>query len=250
MTEPPPEHPIFATTSTTQVLILPSSPPRDPPPPYPSRERRRAGRSGRRRRNQTTAEYLQTSSADNESDGVPSAFSPFPGSPDLEQHPSETTPLLSPSRLPPGGIGRRPRTLSMSSTLHSAVSAAPSFTHTFISAFQPDRDCDLDPDDEASHDSDDRDLLESPLARTNPLVDQTRLSAPELPGDLSLERRGLSFGARVRRYFRPLSRRAYYSALLHLLVFNFPYALAAWIYLFVFTLVSAKFIFYCENEPI
>lgn len=243
MTEPPPEQPVFAATGTTQVLILPGSPPRDPPPPYPSRERRRAGRSGRRRRNQTTAEHLQTSSADNESDGVPSVYSPFPGSPDLDchvEHASETTPLLSPSRLPPGGLSRRPRTLSVSSTLHSAVSAAPSFTHTVISAFQPDRDCDLDPEDEASHDSDDRDLLESPLTRTNHLDDQTRLSVVELPTDSSLERRALPFGARVRRYFRPLARRAYYSALLHLLLFNFPYALAAWIYLFVFTLVSAR----------
>jgi hypothetical protein len=30
----------------------------------------------------------------------------------------------------------------------------------------------------------------------------------------------------------------YWSALLHLLVINFPYALLAWVYLFVFTLVS------------
>ena len=34
-----------------------------------------------------------------------------------------------------------------------------------------------------------------------------------------------------------MGKKAYYSALFHLLVVNFPYALAAWVYLFVFTLV-------------
>ncbi|KAF8634305.1 hypothetical protein AX17_004257 [Amanita inopinata Kibby_2008] len=41
-----------------------------------------------------------------------------------------------------------------------------------------------------------------------------------------------------RRYFRPLSRKSYYRALFHLLVLNFPYALVAWVYLFVFTLTG------------
>ncbi|THH31389.1 hypothetical protein EUX98_g2776 [Antrodiella citrinella] len=40
------------------------------------------------------------------------------------------------------------------------------------------------------------------------------------------------------RYFRPMFKRAYYSALFHLLILNFPYALAAWVYLFVFTLTG------------
>ncbi|KAG6822459.1 hypothetical protein H0H92_013813, partial [Tricholoma furcatifolium] len=40
------------------------------------------------------------------------------------------------------------------------------------------------------------------------------------------------------RYFRPLTRRAYYSSLFHLVVLNFPYALAAWVYLFVFTVAG------------
>ncbi|KAG6827172.1 hypothetical protein H0H92_012908 [Tricholoma furcatifolium] len=43
---------------------------------------------------------------------------------------------------------------------------------------------------------------------------------------------------RWRRYFRPLTRRAYYSSLFHLVVLNFPYALAAWVYLFVFTVAG------------
>jgi len=44
--------------------------------------------------------------------------------------------------------------------------------------------------------------------------------------------------ARIKRYFRPMGRKAYYSAAFHLLVVNFPFALLAWVYLFVFTLVG------------
>jgi hypothetical protein len=46
------------------------------------------------------------------------------------------------------------------------------------------------------------------------------------------------FWARVKSYFRPLKQSIYYAALFHLLVLNFPFALAAWIYLFVATFVS------------
>lgn len=47
-----------------------------------------------------------------------------------------------------------------------------------------------------------------------------------------------SFLARTKKYFRPLVRRAYYSAIFHLLFINFPYELVVWIYLFVGTLVT------------
>jgi hypothetical protein len=48
---------------------------------------------------------------------------------------------------------------------------------------------------------------------------------------------GFFSSAAMKRYFRPLSRKSYYTALFHLLVINFPYALAAWVYLFIFTVV-------------
>lgn len=35
-----------------------------------------------------------------------------------------------------------------------------------------------------------------------------------------------------------MGRKAYHAAVFHLMVVNFPYALIAWTYLFVFTLVS------------
>lgn len=37
-----------------------------------------------------------------------------------------------------------------------------------------------------------------------------------------------------------MGRRAYHAAVFHLMVINFPYALIAWIYLFIFTLVSVQ----------
>jgi len=56
------------------------------------------------------------------------------------------------------------------------------------------------------------------------------------PGTTRRQARG--YRARWKSYFRPIGRRAYWAALLHLLVFNFPFALFAWIYLFVFTLLG------------
>ncbi|KAJ3723573.1 hypothetical protein DFJ43DRAFT_646128 [Lentinula guzmanii] len=43
--------------------------------------------------------------------------------------------------------------------------------------------------------------------------------------------------ARWARYFRPLTRSVYWRSLTHLVLVNFPFALAAWVYLFVFTVV-------------
>jgi hypothetical protein len=47
-----------------------------------------------------------------------------------------------------------------------------------------------------------------------------------------------------RRYWRPLGDGACWRALAHLLLLNFPYALCAWVYLFVFTVVRAAICVY------
>ncbi|KAJ3735996.1 hypothetical protein DFJ43DRAFT_1036701 [Lentinula guzmanii] len=44
--------------------------------------------------------------------------------------------------------------------------------------------------------------------------------------------------ARWARYFRPLTRPVYWRSLTHLVLVNFPFALAAWVYLFVFTVTG------------
>lgn len=156
--------------STTSAIIFDSSPPNEPPPPYPSRERRRM-RTGRRRRTvgSESDHHLQIPSAHSEPEyevvhgHVPG--SPFPPSAD-EHEATETTPLLlsNSPRLPPGGIGGRQRTLSITSTAHSVTSFAPSFAHTVLSAFRPERDCDLDPDvdQDQAHDPYVHDYIDSP----------------------------------------------------------------------------------------
>lgn len=243
MPEPQSQAPLL---DAAQVIILPATPPNDPPPPYPSRERRRAGRSGRRRRTivgETDHLHVPSTGTESEHDSLsPTIPSPFP-SLDLDNQDdnvTESTPLLSSPRLPSGGISRRQRTLSISSTLHSTTSVAPSFAQTVISAFHPDRDCDLDPDEPPASDTDENEFLDSPTPRSHVPGEDTRLFAAEF-ANARIGRRTQSFGGRCRRYFKPLMRRAYYSALFHLLVLNFPYALLAWVYLFVFTLVSTNY---------
>ena len=125
----------------------------------------------------------------------------------------------------------------MSSTLHSVVSAAPSFAQTLLSAFHPDRDDEMDPDcavesPVVSHDGEE--------ARVVYDIDIDDEQAPLLPEHSRLGRRRSSHSSSLYKYFRPMFKRAYYSALFHLLVLNFPFALTAWVYLFVFTLVSVN----------
>lgn len=118
----------------------------------------------------------------------------------------ETTPILS----------TRPRTYSHTST----ISAVPSLAHTVFSLFQFESD-----DGVYLHDgAEDRRVLTT-------LNDGGSLSVPP---SLST---GFFSSAALKRYFRPLIRKSYYAALFHLMVVNFPYALAAWVYLFVFTVV-------------
>ena len=127
-------------------------------------------------------------------------------------HPDESTPLLGIS-----SPTRRPRTMSLS----SGVSVSPSLAQTVVSAFRIDLDSEVDEDAEETMNGTPTPLPEDHLATT--------------PG--ITRRRARGWRSRWRHYFRPIGRRAYWSALLHLLAFNFFYALFAWIYLFVFTLV-------------
>jgi hypothetical protein len=179
----------------------PLSVPQEPPPPYPSRERRH-------RRRRTAVESSGGDSDDHAFLG--SAAHPPP-------HPDETTPLLGVS-----SPTRRRRTMSLS----SAASISPSLAQTVVSAFRMDLDSDGEDEEETPHDQ--------PAVGAVP--DGLLSHAPAIT-----RHRARGWHTRWRNYFRPVGRRAYWSALLHLLVINFPYALLAWVYLFVFTLVSAFF---------
>lgn len=151
----------------------------DPPPPYPS-----GSRSSRRIRSNTTRSARRAAQVSEDSQ-----ISSFHHDSSVE---SETSPLLG---------GRRRRSASHSSTIHSVQSLAQtviSSSRTVMSLFQAEPD--------------------SCMLPAGPTSD-------------------LPFHARAKRYFRPLTQRAYYASLLHLLLINFPFELAAWIYLFVGTLV-------------
>ncbi|KAF8525504.1 hypothetical protein BU17DRAFT_41644 [Hysterangium stoloniferum] len=77
------------------------------------------------------------------------------------------------------------------------------------------------------------------IAQTVLSSSRTVLSLFQAEPDVSAEPSShLPILTRARRYFRPLVRRAYYAALFHLLFINFPYELAAWIFLFVGTLTG------------
>lgn len=242
-------------TAYTPVVFIPaSSPPQDPPPPYPSQERRtRAPRASRRRRtleqaSESASHGLAISSGGTElqHDAIQPTIHQQFESDEQDSDATETTPLLIPSssspRIParlPGIVGRQ-RTLSLTSTLRSTHSIAPSLAQTVLSAFNPERDCDVDVDcdDQDSSESSHSAPLDSPTFRhSGPLDDQQRAFVAELIGQRVDRRRDVSWAARWQRYYRPLGKRAYYASLFHLLVLNFPYALLAWVYLFVFTVV-------------
>ncbi|KZT71651.1 hypothetical protein DAEQUDRAFT_763516 [Daedalea quercina L-15889] len=243
------------TTYTPVVVTSTTPPPHDPPPPYPSQERRtRTPRTGRRRRtleqaSENASHGLAISSGGTEHDGFPPTIHQQFESDDQDGDATETTPLLVPSgslpriqaRIPPGIMGRQ-RTLSITSTVRSTTSVAPSLAQTVLSAFNPERDCDVDADCNSHQDSGesaDSSPLDSPtLRQSGPLDEQQRAFVAELIGQRVDRRRDFSWSARWRRYCRPLSKRAYYASLFHLLVLNFPYALLAWIYLFVFTVTG------------
>jgi hypothetical protein len=103
------------------------------------------------------------------------------------------------------------------------MSAAPSLAHAVFSLFQSE----LDDNGVYLHDgAEDRQLLSS--GNDNGSLRSSHNSRNTT---------GSSFSAALKRYFRPLIRKSYYAALFHLMVVNFPYALAAWLYLFIFTVV-------------
>ena len=134
----------------------------------------------------------------------------------------------------------RRRRQSISHT--SVASSAPSLTQTVLSLFQATDDEDEDTPAEArTNDLQSRNertqLLDSArdVIRSGYSYDHTR----QIPQHFERRRNhGIFTLVAWKWYFRPLVRSAYYKALFHLLVLNFPYALVAWLYLFIFTVVS------------
>lgn len=205
-----------ATAEPRNIPLLLDVPTNDPPPPYPSPERRlRALRASRRHTQGApipTRGTLPSLDSDALAEHAVSPtlpyFSPNHGST------SETTPLLH-------SASRRHRANSHSSTVVSSTS----FTQTILSFCQ---DVESGSDVDILEALNGEHLSHQDLDRDGPARNALRPRQARWP-----------FNKRAwARYFRPVGRKAYHAAVFHLLVLNFPYALIAWIYLFVFTLVS------------
>ncbi|TFK65818.1 hypothetical protein BDN72DRAFT_900388 [Pluteus cervinus] len=215
--DPPPPSPPPATNDPGNTIS-------DPPPPYPSRERRtRTPRTGRRHvsRIQTDSEHTQTSfDSLSEYESPSSSVRPFGAyvADDDDVDATENTPFLGSSPRATRRVAGRPRSISHA----SVASVAPSFAQTILSLFN------TNDTEEISLESEER-LILSP----GPQEDQVDESVEH-----ARQRHGFFSKKSWSIYFRPVWHRAYYEALYHLLVLNFPYALAAWIYLFVFTLTG------------
>ena len=187
----------------------------DPPPPYPLPRRHRTGRSGRGRLRTQHLQHGQMASTDSYSDHDTPASAQSNArtfEDDEEVHATETTPFLSPSNSPTSTsrqVGGRPRSYSHGSTM----SAAPSLARTVLSLFVPE-DGSLFGDE----------------------VHLSSVSHPE--GHVVAEHPRRDTGFSWKAYFRPMIRAVYWRSLLHIALLNFPFALAAWVYLFVFTVVS------------
>lgn len=208
----------------------------DPPPPYPSQERRsRAVRHSRRHRLPAPLSPQVPPDSDRASGYLSPQLSVssnlFPRAEDA----TEQTPLLGDflSGSTQRSSGRQ-RTHSQSSTIISSNSFAPSLAQTVLSLLHSDPDIESDVDIYEAI-GDDRDY---PLAHDG---HQRRHQRPGIPIEAQSggsHRWPLFSRRRWSHYFRPMTHRAYHAAVFHLLVLNFPYALLAWVYLFVFTLTG------------
>ena len=181
----------------------------DPPPPYPSRERRtRFPRS--HRHGHTTIQTSHLASGDTISEHE-ARISPYTDEDYGE--PNETTPFLTRGVHARQTLHHRPRSPSHTST----TSASPSLAHTVFSLFQTEEEV-----------YDAQNGAEPVLLAGSDAGSVVHLTHSH----------GFRTRAAWKRYFRPLGTLSYYKAFFHLLIVNFLYGLAAWVYLFVFTVVS------------
>ncbi|KAG1890133.1 hypothetical protein F4604DRAFT_1708810 [Suillus subluteus] len=208
----------------------------DPPPPYPSQERRsRAARHSRRHRLPAPLSPQVPPDSDRASGYLSPQLSVSTHSFPRTEDATEQTPLLGDflSGSAQRSSGRQ-RTHSQSSTVISSNSFAPSLAQTVLSLLHSDPDIESDVDIYEAI-GDDRDYLCAHNGH------QRRHQRPGAPIE-SQSGGSHSWPLFSRRcwshYFRPMTRRAYHAAVFHLLVLNFPYALLAWVYLFVFTLTG------------
>lgn len=204
----------------------------DPPPPYPSSRTR----SNRPRRHRATIPHLSPIF----SDGDHAAGAAVDWDRSIPREALETTPLLThesrssftrrPSQLPRSG--------SYSSTIRTSSSHSPSLAHTVWYVFEDEEDdSDVDVSERLLHDGQHHRRIGQHGGQHPSAEEAVRRTSVRWP---FFSKPAWAW------YFQPLCRRAYYAAVFQLLALNLPYALAAWIYLFVFTLVSRLWLWSLE----
>ncbi|KIK69469.1 hypothetical protein GYMLUDRAFT_35535 [Collybiopsis luxurians FD-317 M1] len=253
-----PERPSSSAPAPEAEIPIPQNILNDPPPPYPHSNRLRRSRGTGRSSRRVSAQHAQMPSfeSDGANDAVVVAVQRSPRMSTirpLDTHDSsaanETTPLLG----VPGSSHplNRPRSLSQS----SINSFAPSLASLAQTAWVFFSECDSDDDGEVGNEdgeegrcrgsggggSDPGDV-EHPPAQTG---GSGHLNLDTQPQSQSLlhhhptRRRGGFFSLQPWRiYFRPLFKPVYWRSLTHLALINFPFALVAWVYLFVFTVTG------------
>ncbi|KAJ3711457.1 hypothetical protein DFJ43DRAFT_1228483 [Lentinula guzmanii] len=270
----PLSHPLSLSQSqashlTNSVIAIAEEPLNDPPPPYPSSSHRtrlvhvnRGTRSIRRdSQQQQRSQVVPPTESDIHEPHQRSVIRAFAVEDPTEDAASETTPLL-------GGINSghpespsstshlRPRSLSQSSINSFAPSLA-SLAQTawvFFSECEDDEGGEGDGErgeeregEEESRleggrptDGEENDYVNVGHSRISPRRSlSTGVELPNLNQTTHHPRIILSSTqARWARYFRPLTRPVYWRSLTHLVLVNFPFALAAWVYLFVFTVTG------------
>ena len=194
------------TDSTQIVTTSVAAPSLEPPPSYAE-----AGRRTRPSRLHRAHARLQAQAHANQPEQERPPLVDYDEDPTVSEH----TPLLQAGVTAQYG----PTSLEGVSRAHSfasTVSGVPTLGRNVAALFQGDDVMDVE------------DILsEGPLVTADEELASIRSSR---------RARCLSLTA-WRLYFRPISRKSYYKALFHLLVINLPYALAAWVYLFIFTVV-------------
>ncbi|TEB28072.1 hypothetical protein FA13DRAFT_1712104 [Coprinellus micaceus] len=197
----------------------------DPPPPYPSGRPRRT-RGSRRHQDNLQPIHTHVSSSGSYSDNEQGTEGHTTSSgPSTEEEDGEGAPFLTTNSghlRNPAQRRTRPRSASHASTM----SAAPSLAHTILSLFEQE---------------DDEDEARGPIHLPEDSLGEGHMQSFTEEHDgmsLDLSRRselGFWSVAGWKRYFAPMGRAAFYRSLAHLLLINFPYGLAAWVYLFGLT---------------
>ncbi|KAJ3711466.1 hypothetical protein DFJ43DRAFT_1008882 [Lentinula guzmanii] len=241
----PLSHPLSLSQSqsshlTNSVIAIAEEPLNDPPPPYPSSSHRtrlvhvnRGTRSTRRDSQQRQrSQVVPPTESDIHEPHQRSVIRAFAVEDPTEDAASETTPLL-------GGINSghpespsstshlRPRSLSQSSINSFAPSLA-SLAQTAWVFFRSVKMMKM--------------MKEVKVVVNEEKNVKEKKSHGSRVDDHPMVRRMTMLTsatvARWARYFRPLTRPVYWRSLTHLVLVNFPFALAAWVYLFVFTVTG------------